>query len=347
MQVRAIAVAFQVLLLIGAATAAEAMSDKLAAQISFDIPSQPLSTALKQLADQAGIQILFEERVVRGHEAPAIKANQTAAQALHTLLDNTGLEFTEKNETVAIREKASTRISTQGHIRRDPVLQVRGEQAGMRIAQATGEESAPEENYSQPSGEKAENNESAKIEEITVTATRREASADTIPVSITAYSQATMDEQGIKNIEDLSKYTPGLSFAPSKAGYINNIALRGVLSDVGASTTGIYIDDTPLQVRSKGVVTESAFPQIFDLERVEILKGPQGTLFGTGSMGGTVRFITPEPSLDHFSGYARAEGGVIKGSDSSYEVGAALGGPLIQNALGFRASAFIRRPEAS
>jgi iron complex outermembrane recepter protein len=178
------------------------------------------------------------------------------------------------------------------------------------------------------------------LQEITVTATRREASIDTVPISITALPQGVMDEQGIKTIDDVSRVTPGLSFAPSKAGYINNIAIRGVLSDVGASTTGIYIDETPIQVRSKGVVTESSFPQIFDLERVEILKGPQGTLFGTGSMGGTVRFITPQPSLDKYSGYARAEGGWTKNGDPSYEAGVAIGGPIINDSLGFRASAF-------
>ena len=138
---------------------------------------------------------------------------------------------------------------------------------------------------------------STDMEEITVTATRREQSADTVPISITAFSQAVMDEQGIKTIDDVSRFTPGLTFAPSQAGYISDIAIRGVRSEVGASTTGIYIDETPVQVRSKGVVTQNSYPQIFDLERVEVLKGPQGTLFGTGSMGGTVRFITPEPDL--------------------------------------------------
>ncbi len=107
-----------------------------------------------------------------------------------------------------------------------------------------------------------------------------------------------MDEQGVKSIEDVAKFTPGLTFAPSGDGLTNSIAIRGVSSGVGASTTGIYIDDTPIQVRSgTGVVTQNTYPQIFDLDRVEVLRGPQNTLFGTGSMGGTIRFITPEPDL--------------------------------------------------
>jgi iron complex outermembrane receptor protein len=181
------------------------------------------------------------------------------------------------------------------------------------------------------------------LEEIVVTATRRAESIDKIPISISAFSQPKMDEQGIKSVEDLARFTPGLTFAPSTDGLTSSIAIRGIASGVGASTTGIYINDTPIQVRSgTGIVTQNSYPQIFDLERVEVLKGPQGTLFGTGSMGGTIRFITPEPNLNTYSGYSRAETSATKSGDPSYEMGAAVGGPIIDGALGFRASAFYQ-----
>jgi iron complex outermembrane receptor protein len=183
---------------------------------------------------------------------------------------------------------------------------------------------------------------STDLEEITVTATRREESIDHVPISITAFSQERMDQQSIKNVGDLAKFTPGLTYSPGTAGLISDIAIRGVLSEVGASTTGVYIDDTPIQVRSKGTITENTFPQIFDLERVEVLKGPQGTLFGTGSMGGTVRFITPEPDLDKYSMYSRVEGSSTKDGAPSYEMGVAAGGPLIDQTLGVRASVFYQ-----
>lgn len=109
----------------------------------------------------------------------------------------------------------------------------------------------------------------ASIEEFVVTATRREESLMKVPVSISAYSQARMDAQGIKSIDDIARFTPGLTFAPSSDGLTSSIAIRGVASGVGASTTGVYIDDTPVQVRSgTGVVTENMYPQVFDLERV-------------------------------------------------------------------------------
>jgi len=82
---------------------------------------------------------------------------------------------------------------------------------------------------------------------------------------------------------------------------------------------------------------------VFDLERVEILRGPQGTLFGAGSEGGTVRFITPQPSLTQFSDYVRSEIGFTEHGDPSFEAGVAAGGPIAENTLGFRASASYRR----
>ena len=181
-----------------------------------------------------------------------------------------------------------------------------------------------------------------ELQEIIVTATRRQESIDKVPVSLTAMSQESMDQQGVKSIEDVAKFTPGLNFAPSGDGLTNSIAIRGVSSGVGASTTGLYIDDTPIQVRSgTGAVTQNTYPQVFDLERVEVLRGPQGTLFGTGSMGGTIRFITPEPDLHHYSVYSRAETSFTKGGDPSYEAGTAVGGPIIEGTLGFRVSAFF------
>jgi outer membrane receptor protein involved in Fe transport len=181
--------------------------------------------------------------------------------------------------------------------------------------------------------------------EIVVTAQRRSESLSKVPVSIAAFSQAKMDAQGVRNVADIARLTPGLSFGTG--GFFTNsntyIAIRGIDSQVGAQTTGIYIDDTPIQSRKTGNGIANAFPQIFDLERVEVLRGPQGTLFGAGAEGGVVRFITPKPSLDKYSGYARSELSFTEHGDPSYESGLAVGGPIVQDTLGFRVSAWYRR----
>ena len=84
-------------------------------------------------------------------------------------------------------------------------------------------------------------------------------------------------------------------------------------------------------------------PAVFDLERVEVLRGPQGTLFGAGSEGGTVRYITPQPSLTDFSVYGKTELSTTENGRPSYEGGVAVGGPILEDELGFRISAWGRR----
>jgi iron complex outermembrane receptor protein len=183
------------------------------------------------------------------------------------------------------------------------------------------------------------------LEEITVTATRREEELNKVPINITAYSPQVMDDQGIRQIDDIARLTPDLQFTHTTGAAGNNssnISIRGVFSDSGAATTGIYVDDTPIQMRNIGYWNATAFPQIFDLERVEVLRGPQGTLFGAGAEGGAVRFITPEPGLDHYSGYARSDLAETVGGAPSYEAGGAIGGPIVQDVLGFRASVWGR-----
>jgi len=191
---------------------------------------------------------------------------------------------------------------------------------------------------------------STGLEEVVVTATRREERLQDVPISVLAFSQEKLDAQGLKNIDDLARLSPGLTFqrnGMSSAGNYNDessdINIRGVDSTAGTATTGIYIDDTPIQTRHIGFGSINAFPALFDLDHVEVLRGPQGTLFGAGAEGGAVRFITPEPDLDKTGIYARADTAVTDGGSPSYEGGAAFGLPIISDVLAFRASLSFRR----
>ena len=181
------------------------------------------------------------------------------------------------------------------------------------------------------------------IGEIVVTAQRRAESLSDVPISMSAVDRAALDAIGARDVMDVTRTMPGIIVRNGFEG-ITTIAIRGVASTVGSATTGIYIDDTPIQVRALGAggVASSAFPLIFDLDRVEVLRGPQGTLFGSGSEGGTLRFITPTPSLDKVSAYARSEAAYTERGDPSYELGVAFGAPIVENTLGFRASVYAR-----
>src|ERR1039457_3384036 len=187
------------------------------------------------------------------------------------------------------------------------------------------------------------------LNEIVVTATRRSERLQDVPISVMAFSQEKLDAEGLHNIDDLSRLSPGITFqrnGMSSAGNYNDegsdINIRGVDSTAGTSTTGIYIDDSPIQTRHIGFGSINAFPALFDLDRVEVLRGPQGTLFGAGAEGGVVRFISPEPDLNKATGYFRADAAATDGGSPSYEGGMAIGAPLIDGVLAFRLSASVR-----
>lgn len=200
---------------------------------------------------------------------------------------------------------------------------------------------------SAPSLRAADNNdtapaaeEGAVLQEVVVSATRREENLSKVPISVTALTQDQMDIKGIKDIVDVARFTPGINVDNSGTGAI---AIRGIASSGGAGTTGIYIDDTPIQIRALAFNPDETLPKSFDVDRIEVLRGPQGTLFGAGSEGGTVRYLTTQPSLTQSSVYSRAEVSYTQGGAPSYEAGVAAGGPIIDGTLGARATLWYRR----
>jgi outer membrane receptor protein involved in Fe transport len=179
------------------------------------------------------------------------------------------------------------------------------------------------------------------LEEIVVTAQKRSEKLSKVPISIAVLGRAQLDKQGVRDIEDVARLVPGLHLQASDELGDTNISIRGIVSTAGAETTGVYIDETPVQARQT-VVASNPYPEVFDLDRVEVLRGPQGTLFGAGSEGGNVRFITPQPSLSDYTGYFRSELGFTDGGAPSGELGGAIGGPIVPDKLGFRVSIWDR-----
>jgi outer membrane receptor protein involved in Fe transport len=178
----------------------------------------------------------------------------------------------------------------------------------------------------------------ANASEIVVTATRQSQAISKVPESVSAYTGAKLEVLDVKSFADLAKYTPGVSYDVDS----HDISIRGIDSQAGSGTTGVYIDDTPIQVRNLGLNANNTLPEVFDLQRVEVLRGPQGTLFGAGSEGGTVRYITTQPSLTTYSANAHAEVAATQNGSPSYEFGVAAGGPIVQDKIGFRVSYWDR-----
>ena len=146
------------------------------------------------------------------------------------------------------------------------------------------------------------------LQEVVVTAERRSSTVQKTPISITAISGEELDSRGISTVEDVVHAVPGVSIRSAGPGQ-TEFEMRGLSSSGGAApTVGFYLDDAPLTppaaaLNGKVVVD----PDLYDLDRVEVLRGPQGTLYGSGSMGGTIRLITKQPVLTGFSGSVEAD----------------------------------------
>ena len=186
------------------------------------------------------------------------------------------------------------------------------------------------------------------VSEVVVTATKEGngVKVSKVPISVAAFSQKDLDDAHVQTVQDLFVRTPGVNYTRSAvfgAGF-TQISIRGIQSQTSQPTTGIYVDDTPLYSfgNNTNLGGSNVYPTVFDLNRVEILRGPQGTLFGSGSEGGTVRFITNDPSVTHMSFYGKGELSGTQGGGINYEGGAAEGGPIVEDKLGFRISADFR-----
>jgi iron complex outermembrane receptor protein len=139
----------------------------------------------------------------------------------------------------------------------------------------------------------------AGLQTVTVTATHIAQDVRDIPISVSAISAEELASHHVVNYDDLTRTVPGISFQAGPQPGLDNIAIRGVSSTSGSATVGIYVDDVSVTV--KNTFDGTVQPKMFDLDRVEVLRGPQGTLFGASSMGGTVRFITHKADVNDFS----------------------------------------------
>ena len=174
--------------------------------------------------------------------------------------------------------------------------------------------------------------------EIVVTATKRETTILKTPMSITSVSGKDLEGRGITHLEDAIRDIPSVSVRSAGPGQ-TELEMRGLSSSGGAApTVGFYLDDVPLTppVASQGGKTVID-PSLYDLARVEVLRGPQGTLYGGGSMGGTIRLITNQPQLNTFSGSINADASyTARGNTPNGAINAAINIPLIQDKLAIR-----------
>ncbi len=169
------------------------------------------------------------------------------------------------------------------------------------------------------------------LDEVVVTAQKRSQPLLDVPMSITAIEGVTLERAGVASFDDYAVKAPNVSFSyggDQGVTVSRTIAIRGI---TGLDTTGFYLNDMPLPA--------GVDPHAIDLSRIEVLRGPQGTLYGARSMGGTIRLITAEPDPAGWSGFAHGLASATHRGDGNYEVGAGANVPIADNLAG-RVAAF-------
>jgi len=185
----------------------------------------------------------------------------------------------------------------------------------------------------------ADSADNPQLSEIVVTARKRSENLQDVPVSIDVFTKKDMQDLGINGFDDFAVKTPSISFISTGPG-TQFFVMRGVADGsnpnyANTSATGFFLDDMSLS--ASGVQPDL---HLYDIERIEVLNGPQGTTYGASSMAGAIRYVTNKPDVHAFSAGFDFDGGHIQGGQENWTYEGFFNAPLIDGVLGFRMSAF-------
>lgn len=303
-------------------------------KMMLNIESQPVRGALRAFAEQTGLQVLFRSESVSlaGIRAPRVAGELSAREALDRLLANTGLKYEFVNEHTVRITSAHPLSAIQGGAKDI----AEGAPSEPRATETPEEAQSPSRSSSEPRPQ--------RVEEIVVTAEKRSERLQDVPVPVTAISADTLLDSNQLRFQDYYASVPSLSLVSSGNGNVT-LTIRGVTTGAGTNpTVGVTIDDVPY---GSTTALGGAFtiPDVdpSDLARIEVLRGPQGTLYGASSIGGLLKFVTVDPSTDSLTGRVQGDlNGVHNGDGLGYGFRGAINVPL-GDQFAIRASGFARR----
>jgi outer membrane receptor protein involved in Fe transport len=283
-----------------------------AQQRRFDVPAQDARQAIPQFARQAGIQISAPTGRLRGVRTHAIKGNLDARAALRAMIAGTGLSIASDDGSMIILRYGEAQRPTSS------------------VAPA---EAAPETAEADPFADS----------EIIVTAGKRNERLLDVPFSITALKGDTLTRNGEVRLEDYAARVPGLNVTNNATGGAQSgVSIRGITTGSGNPTVAVYIDDTPVTT-STFFGGGNSIPDLDpnDLERIEVLRGPQGTLYGAASLGGLIKFVNKAPDFRNVGGRVEIGATAIDGGDVGVSARGRINLPLSETAA-VTASGFHR-----
>jgi len=305
-----------------------------------DIPAQRLETALQRLAQERGLQIVCRSDVVAELRSAGASGNLTQDEAITQLLNGTGLTYHYLNsETITIVPR--TAPLKDGHNTQPPAMQneptVERAMRDFRVAQVD-QGVNPLGAAITPSAKEA-----VTLQEVVVTAQKREERLQDVPVPVSVINARSLVENNQVLLQDYASSVPGLDLSPTFLGQ-TQLSLRGVATSNGTPTVGIVVDDLPYGGSSTWTAGDW-IPDIDpgDLARIEVLRGPQGTLYGANTMGGLIKYVTIDPSVSGYS--ARVESGlsdVHNGAQPGFNVRGSANIPLGET-LALRVSGYDRQ----
>ncbi len=291
----------------------------------FDIPAQAMPAALKAFAAQAHIQLFYVYSVVANARGNAVQGELDTHQALKELLRNTGLEAVYGSDSEVTIRLASGPQNNEPAEQKKPAK-------------------TPPLGRNGPNSAADTTDSSVELQEVIVTSQKREERLQDVPIPVTAITASNLADESHYSLQDYYSQVPGLSLTPNEFSGAPTIAIRGITSgDFTNPTVGITVDDVPFgpsTVNGGGYFAPDLDPS--DLARIEVLRGPQGTLYGASSIGGLIKYVTADPATDAFS--ARVEAGlstIHHGPGLGYDVSAAVNIP-ITDTFAVRASGFTR-----
>ncbi len=297
------------------------------AKTTFNIPAQDLGPALREFARQSNREILFSSEVVKGMTTKGVVGALGADAALTQLLAGTGLVASTSASGQLLISTADAKGASASS---GPLTAPSGATNDQRQNSQT--------NRTGPSPQPA------SLEEIIVTAQKRAERLQDVPVPVTVLDAATLVSSNKSSISDYFSTVPGLSLVPFDTNGAPGLAIRGITTGGFTDpTVAVTIDDISFGAStslSGGTPALDLDPS--DLDSIEVLRGPQGTLYGASSLGGLLKYVTKAPSLDQFEGRIETGASTVSYAGNVGYVDRASVNVPVTDTFAFRASAFVR-----
>jgi iron complex outermembrane receptor protein len=284
--------------------------------VAFSIASQPLDSALLEFSKQAQIQVIVAPDIDGTAEAPAVNGPVSARTALDRLLRHTGLKYAAVDTSISVtRAGDASAPSPRATTGTAPASVESSDKPPLVTDQTSSRTSSPaqaSQTFTPTHRAGYDREKGDVLQEVIVTAQKREERLQDVPMSLTALTGDELASSQSYRFEDYVGKVPGLTLIDTYGATGSQLVIRGITTGAASinSSVASYIDETPYGVEGVYAASYLAAPNLdtFDMQRIEVLRGPQGTLYGANALAGLLKYVTNSPDPSAFA--ATVETGV-------------------------------------